>query len=116
MVGGRLKKDIMVIGASAGGLAVLTELVAGLPEVLQASVFIVLHVGASDPGILAHILQARSKLPVTEAQDGEGIRKGHIYVARPDYHLLVPSVSSRRISSLGGEPRRCGRVDRRCAR
>jgi two-component system chemotaxis response regulator CheB len=84
-----LKKDIIVIGASAGGLAVLTELVAGLPEDLQASVFIVLHLGASDPSILAQILQARSKLPVTEAQDGEGIRKGHIYVARPDYHLLV---------------------------
>jgi len=84
-----LKKDIIVIGASTGGLAVLTELVAELPEDLKASVFIVLHIGASDPSILAPLLQRRSKLPVTEAKDGEPIRKGHIYVARPDYHLLV---------------------------
>jgi two-component system chemotaxis response regulator CheB len=84
-----VKKDIIVIGASAGGVEVLTALVAGLPADLQASVFIVLHVGASDPSILASILQNRSKLPVTEARDGEAIRKGHVYVARPDYHLLV---------------------------
>lgn len=84
-----MKKDIIVIGASAGGLAVLTELVAGLPEDLKASVFIVLHVGASDPGILAPLLRRRSRLPVTEAEDGERIQKGHVYVARPDYHLLV---------------------------
>ena len=84
-----MKKDIIVIGASMGGVAVLRELVAGLPADLKASVFIVLHVGASDPSILASILQRGSQLPVTEAQDGERIQKGHVYVARPDYHLLV---------------------------
>jgi len=84
-----VKKDIIVIGASAGGVAVLSELVAGLPADLKASVFIVLHIGASDPGILASILQKRSRLPVSEARDGERFEKGHVYVARPDYHLLV---------------------------
>jgi two-component system chemotaxis response regulator CheB len=68
---------------------VLKELVKGLPGDLDASVFIVLHIGASDPSHLATILRSHSILPVTQAEDGESVRRGHVYVARPDYHLIL---------------------------
>jgi two-component system chemotaxis response regulator CheB len=89
------KKDIVVIGASAGGVPVLKELVEGLPAEIPAAVFIVLHVGASDRSYLAEILQKKSALPVTQAENGESIRRGRIYVARPDYHLLVEASTVR---------------------
>ena len=50
---------------------------------------IVLHVGASDPSYLHEILQRETALPVSQAQDRERLRPGHIVVARPDYHLVV---------------------------
>src|SRR3954470_14439445 len=84
-----LKKDLVVVGASAGGLAALQELVAGLPADCPLAIFIVQHLGASDRSYLAEILQRRSALPVTQAEDGQPFRQGHIYVARPDYHLLL---------------------------
>jgi two-component system, chemotaxis family, protein-glutamate methylesterase/glutaminase len=82
-------KNIVVMGASAGGIPVLKEIVARLSSDLNAAIFVVLHVGASDPSRLADILQKPSRLPVTEAEDGESIAHGHVYVARPDYHLVL---------------------------
>jgi two-component system chemotaxis response regulator CheB len=82
-------RDIIVIGASAGGVPVLQALVNGFTSKLNAAVFIVLHTGGSDPSRLAQILQRRTRLGVTQAEDGEPIRRGHIYVLRPDYHLIL---------------------------
>jgi len=84
-----MPKDIIVIGASAGGLEALRSLVGGLPEDLRASVFVVLHTSADSPGLLAAILGRAGKLPVSAAVDGERIRPGRIYVAPPDHHLIV---------------------------
>jgi two-component system, chemotaxis family, protein-glutamate methylesterase/glutaminase len=82
-------RNIIVIGASAGGVEALQELVQGLPQDLDASMFIVLHLSPSAPSRLAEILQRRSALPVSQASDGEVFRRGHIYIARPDYHLVL---------------------------
>jgi two-component system chemotaxis response regulator CheB len=82
-------RDIIVMGASAGGLEVLREILRGLPEDLPASVFVVMHMSADSPGLLATVLGRDAELPVTEAKDGEKLRRAHIYVARPDHHLLV---------------------------
>lgn len=57
--------DIIVIGASMGGVEVLSRLVAQFPEDLPASVFVVQHVHASAAGHLARILDHASPLPVT---------------------------------------------------
>jgi two-component system, chemotaxis family, protein-glutamate methylesterase/glutaminase len=84
-----LQRDVIVIGASAGGLAALKELVAGLPAELEAAVFVVLHLGANDDSHLHEILQKHSKLLVVQAKDGESIRRGVIFVARPDCHLVL---------------------------
>ncbi|RFB85847.1 chemotaxis protein CheB [Rhizobium leguminosarum bv. trifolii] len=82
-------KDIIAIGGSAGSGAVLRTLVADLPADLPASVFVSTHIPANSPGFLPEILAARSKLPVTQALDGQPIERGHVYIAAPDRHLLL---------------------------
>lgn len=81
--------DIIVIGASAGGVEVLTKLVAGLPSDLSAALFIVVHFPAWGKSILPEILTKSGSLRAVHATDGEAIAHGRIYVAPPDYHLLV---------------------------
>src|SRR5438128_8305246 len=75
--------DIIVIGASSGGVEVLSTLVSRLPESLAASVFIVLHVRPDAPSLLPAILNRSGTLPAAHAVDGEPIRPGRIYVAPP---------------------------------
>ena len=82
-------RDIIVIGASAGGIEALRALLGGLPRDLRASVFVVMHVAADSPGILPRMLQETSPLPVAHARDGEPIEPGRVYVAPPDCHLLL---------------------------
>ncbi|TLX08274.1 chemotaxis protein CheB [Rhizobium sp. MHM7A] len=94
-------KDIIAIGGSAGSGAVLKTLVADLPANLPASIFVTTHVPANYWGYLPEILAARSKLPVTQAVDGQPIERSHIYVAAPDRHLLLAGETIK----LGGGPK-----------
>ena len=80
---------IVAIGGSAGGLTALLQLVAMLPRELPAALLAVLHVSPDSPSDIAGLLQARSLLPASEAVHGEPLRAGHIYLAPPDFHLLV---------------------------
>ncbi|MBV9927446.1 MAG: chemotaxis protein CheB [Acidobacteria bacterium] len=82
-------KEIVVIGTSTGGIDALKVLVGGLPRDLRASVLIVLHIAPYGLGILPEILERAGPLPASNARDWEELRPGHIYVAPPDYHLLV---------------------------
>lgn len=81
--------DIIVIGASAGGVEALSKLAVQLPEKLPASLFIVLHIPAQGPSLMPDILSRAGPLPATHPVDGEEIRRGHIYVAPPDHHLML---------------------------
>jgi two-component system chemotaxis response regulator CheB len=81
--------DIIVIGASAGGSDALSRICEALPEDFPAAVFIVWHVPARAPGLLPHIIGHHAHLPVNFALNGEAILSGRIYVAPPDYHLLL---------------------------
>jgi len=81
--------DIVVIGASAGGVEALSKLVRVLPVDLPASVFVVLHVPAESQSALPQILNRVGRLPAAHATDNEPIEPGHIYIAPPDHHLLV---------------------------
>jgi two-component system chemotaxis response regulator CheB len=83
------KRDIIVIGTSAGGIEALRTLVGGLPQDFNASIFIVLHTAPESPGILAEILARAGHLPATNARNRERIQPGRIYVAPPDHHLLL---------------------------
>ena len=81
--------DIIVVGASMGGLEALRTLAGGLPDALPAAVFVVLHTSPRSPGMLGQILDRAGALPARLAQDGEAIERGRLYVAPPDHHLLV---------------------------
>jgi two-component system chemotaxis response regulator CheB len=87
--------DIIVIGTSAGGLKALGAILGALPSNLDATVFIVQHLAADKPSILPKILTDVGSLPASHPSDGELIEKGRIYVAPPDYHLLVNKGSMR---------------------
>jgi two-component system chemotaxis response regulator CheB len=80
--------DIVVIGASAGGLDALQLLVSGLPSRFAPAVLIVMHIGAQH-SILAALLARSSVLPVRQARHGEVIESGRVLVAPPDLHLTV---------------------------
>ncbi len=81
--------DIIVIGASAGGVEALITLVRGLPADLPAAVFVVLHMPAHSPSMLPTILDRSGPLPAVWAEDQQVIKPGQIYVAPPDHHLLL---------------------------
>ena len=81
--------DIVVIGASAGGVEALRAVVSRLPRDLPAAVFVVLHVPAIATSVLPAILERAGDLPADHAVDGAEIDRGRIYVAPPDHHLLV---------------------------
>ncbi len=80
----------IVIGASAGGINAVSELVSQLPGELNASLFIVLHLSKTALGdILINRIQKNTSLTCKLAENGEEIKTGHIYVAPPDVHLLI---------------------------
>jgi two-component system chemotaxis response regulator CheB len=81
--------NIIVIGASVGGIEALRTIAGGLPKEFPASIFVVLHSSPEAPGILAEILDRAGELPVAYAVDGERIEPGRIYVAPPDRHLII---------------------------
>jgi two-component system, chemotaxis family, protein-glutamate methylesterase/glutaminase len=81
--------DIVVVGASAGGVEALGRLVRTLPPDLPAALFVVLHVPPGSSSALPSILDRQGPLPAAHARDGEHIRHGRIYVAPPDSHMLV---------------------------
>jgi two-component system, chemotaxis family, protein-glutamate methylesterase/glutaminase len=82
-------RDIIVIGASAGGLQALSRIVEHLPENLKAAVFIVWHISPYSMSILPDILSRAGKLKANHPVDREPVECGKIYVAPPDHHLLV---------------------------
>lgn len=83
------KHDIVVIGASAGGMKALKQLVAQLPSNFPCALFIVWHVAPQHPSMLPQILAGSCPLPVAHAIDKEAIQPGRIYVAPPNHHMLV---------------------------
>lgn len=92
------RKEIIVIGTSSGGIEALKELVAQLPQDLNASIFVVLHVAPYSLGILPEILEREGPLPVSNARDWEKFEPGHIYIAPPDRHLLLDSSGYTRVT------------------
>jgi two-component system, chemotaxis family, protein-glutamate methylesterase/glutaminase len=88
-------RDIVVVGASAGGLEPLRALLRGLPGDLPAAVFVVLHIPATGGRALPKILDRSGPLSADVAVDGERIEPGRVYVAPPDQHLLVVKDTAR---------------------
>jgi two-component system chemotaxis response regulator CheB len=89
------RHDIIVVGASAGGVEALKDLVHRLPVDLRAAVFVVLHRTTSGRSLLPSILARAGKLPVFDAEDWMPIEHGRVYVAPVDHHLLVENGQAR---------------------
>lgn len=90
--GGRARRgpfDAVVIGASAGGVEVLGQILPSVPRSFDAALLIVMHLPPGSPSFLVQALANLCALPVSEPDAGEPIQAGHVYVAPPDYHMLV---------------------------
>lgn len=83
------KRNIIVMGASAGGFDAFKKIIAALPPDLDAAIFIVWHMAPSIRGILPQVLSQFTTMPVAHAVDGEPLGFNRIYVAPPDYHMLL---------------------------
>lgn len=84
-----INRDIVVIGASAGGVSALEQLVKALPKDFPGSIFIVMHTPPYSPSKLPKILSRAGKLEAVHPKENEKIEQGKIYVAVPDHHLLI---------------------------
>ena len=82
-------RDIIVMGASAGGVQVLADLIGSLPADLPASIFIVMHLAPFGTSAMPAILSRSGRLAAVHPRDGESIQHGKVYVAPPDHHLLI---------------------------
>lgn len=83
------KRNIVVIGASAGGFEALKKIIKELPHDLDASIFIVWHMSPDVRGILPNVFNKLNTIYAAHAQDGEPILRNRIYIAPPDHHLLI---------------------------
>jgi two-component system chemotaxis response regulator CheB len=82
--------ELIVVGASWGGLDAAGRLLADLPDAVDAPVVLAQHRHSnSTPGGLAELLHLRIQRPVQDAEDKMAIERGKVYIAPPDYHLLV---------------------------
>jgi two-component system chemotaxis response regulator CheB len=85
----RVAARVLVVGTSAGGVEALTRLAAQLPADFPAPVLVVLHVPSFSASNLPAILDRAGPLEADHARDHEPLVAGRIYVAPPDFHLLV---------------------------
>ncbi len=81
--------EIVVIGTSWGGLSAVSAVIEGLPSTFALPLVVVQHRSPDAPGLLAELLQSRTGLRVVEVEDKQPILPGHVFVAPPNYHLLL---------------------------
>ena len=89
--------DIVVVGASAGGVSALQALIGGLPPDVGAAILVVLHISPTGSSVLADILRRRSDLRVLAARDEIELARGTVLVAPPDHHLVVAGAVARTV-------------------
>ncbi|BBY05490.1 chemotaxis protein CheB [Mycobacterium noviomagense] len=82
-------RNVVAVGASAGGVEALTQFASGLPPDLLCAVLVVLHMPAGAPSVLARIIDRNGPLPAVTAEHGAPLEHGTIHVAIPNRHLLV---------------------------
>jgi two-component system, chemotaxis family, protein-glutamate methylesterase/glutaminase len=84
-----MKRDIIVIGGSAGSLRIVRTIISGLPKDLAAAVCVVIHTPARSKSEMVFLLERWGLLPALEAIEGMSLQPGHIYVPAPDHHLMI---------------------------
>jgi two-component system, chemotaxis family, protein-glutamate methylesterase/glutaminase len=94
-------RDVVVVGGSAGSLRPLLDLARALPADLQGSVAVTIHMGERAKSRLPWLLSRAGPLPAAHAEAGKRLEPGHVYVAPPGCHLLLPAG----LAELSGGPR-----------
>lgn len=84
-----IRRDVVVIGASAGGIHAVIQLLSRLPADLPASICIVIHRGSRSPANWSEMLGQQAKLVVTEPHSGSPLAPAHVYVAPSDRHMTL---------------------------
>jgi two-component system, chemotaxis family, protein-glutamate methylesterase/glutaminase len=84
-----MRRDIVVIGGSAGGLEALIAILGGLPADVSAALFVVIHIPATSVSVLPRIVSRETPLQAVHPEDNELIRHGVVYVAPPNRHLVI---------------------------
>jgi len=90
---------VVVIGASAGGMYTINSLLSNLPEGFSLPIVIVQHIAATSDNYLVEFLNKHTKLTVKEVDEKEFIKKGFVYLAPPNYHILIEEDSSLSLSA-----------------
>ena len=83
--------DIVALATSAGGLKALSEVLSNLPADFPIPIVVVQHLDPRHRSLMADILTRRTPLPVKQAEEGESLQPGTVYIAPPNRHLLVNS-------------------------
>ena len=86
--------DIVVIGASAGGLQALLDILVEVPRELPAPILAVVHTPSGRESSLADVVSRGSNLPASFAGRDQVLEPGHVYLAPPDFHLLVTDLGA----------------------
>jgi two-component system, chemotaxis family, protein-glutamate methylesterase/glutaminase len=94
-----LVPDVVAIVGSAGGIRAMEEVLEQLPADLKAAVIVVIHLTPQHRSVLAAVLGRRTSLAVKQAEHGEPMEEGTVYVAPPDAHLLVGADGTLRLES-----------------
>lgn len=81
--------DLIVLGGSSGGIDAVLQIIKGLTPEFSLPIIVVMHQIRSSRSSLPEIIQSRTKLKVKEPEDKEKILLKHVYVAPPDYHIMV---------------------------
>jgi two-component system chemotaxis response regulator CheB len=95
----RAADQVVALVGSAGGLRGFVRVLEDLPDDFPAAIVVVLHLQAAHRSMLAPILGRASRLPVKEAEPGDLVEAGHVYVAPPDAHLFVAADGSLQLNS-----------------
>jgi two-component system chemotaxis response regulator CheB len=85
----RLRRDVVVIGGSAGGLEAIRGILDRLPQDLDSAIAVVIHRSPHFESQLPRVLGWRCRLPVVEPADGDAFEAGHVYAAPRDQHMLI---------------------------
>jgi len=93
------KYRAIVIGTSAGGLHALTTILRKLPSDYPVPILVVQHRAKGQKSLLEEVLQSKTKIKIKQADEKEAIRSGYVYIAPPDYHLLVEEDKTLSLSS-----------------
>jgi two-component system chemotaxis response regulator CheB len=102
-----MRYEVIVIGASAGGLTAIGYLLEHLPADFTIPIIVVQHRSKDPKDLLEELLQSKSKIKVKQADEKEKIQPGVVYIAPPDYHLLIER--DRTFSLTSDEPVRFSR-------